>query len=127
MKTVVALLIAATGVFALPAQAAPTAPARTCFRMHDVENHTVVDDHTIYVTARGRDVYRITTSNNCFAAKTRSDPLITRSSGGSDLICKPIDLDLKVGGTGGVSSCIVSGIAKLNPAEVAAIPKKLRP
>jgi hypothetical protein len=95
--------------------------------MHDVEGHSVVDNHTIYVAARGRDVYRITTSNNCFATKTRSDPLITRSSGGSDLVCKPIDLDLKVGGSGGVSPCIVSGIAKLNPAEVAAIPRKLKP
>lgn len=123
------LLIAAAGLvaIALPAQAASPTPARTCFRMHDVQNHSVVDNQTIYVTARGRDVYRITTSNNCFAAKTRSDPLITRSSGGSDLICQPIDLDLKVGGSGGVSPCIVSGIARLTPAEVAAIPKKLRP
>ena len=120
------LLIAAAGLaaLALPAQAAPE---RTCFRMHDVESHSVVDNHTIYVTARGRDVYRITTSNNCFATKTRSDPLITRSSGGSDLICKPIDLDLAVGGSGGVSHCIVSGIDKLTPAEVAAVPKKLKP
>jgi hypothetical protein len=123
------MLIAAAGLVAtaLPAQAAPPAPQRTCFRMHDVESHSIVDNQTIYVSARGRDVYRITTSNNCFAAKSRSDPLITRSSGGSDLICKPIDLDLRVGGSGGVSPCIVSGITKLNPAEVAAIPKKLRP
>jgi hypothetical protein len=120
------LLIAAAGLVAtaLPAQAAPE---RTCFRMHDVQSHSIVDNRTIYVSARGRDVYRVTTSNNCFAAKSRSDPLITRSSGGSDLVCKPIDLDLKVGGSGGVSPCIVSGIAKLTPAEVAAIPKKLKP
>jgi hypothetical protein len=117
------LLIAAAGLvaMALPAQAAP------CFRMHDVQSHSVVDNHTLYVSVNRRDVYRIAVSNNCFAAKSRSDPLITRSSGGSDMVCKPIDLDLKVGGSGGVSSCIVSAIDKLTPAEVAAIPKKLRP
>jgi hypothetical protein len=122
----ISLLIAAAGLvaLALPAQAAP---ARTCFRMHDVQSHSVVDNRTIYISARGRDIYRITTSNSCFATKTRSDPLITRSSGGSDMVCKPIDLDLKVGGSGGVSPCIVSGIDRLTPAEVAAIPKKLRP
>lgn len=116
------LLIAAAGLVAtgLPAQAA------TCFRMHDVQGHSVVDNHTLYVSVNRREVYRITTSNNCLAAKTRSDPLITRSSG-SDMICKPIDLDLKIGGSGGVSACIVSAIDKLTPAEVAAIPKKLRP
>ncbi len=123
------LLIAAAGLVAtaLPAQAAGSAANHACFRMHDVQNHSVVDNHTIYVSVNQRDVYRITTSNNCFATKTRSDPLITRSSGGSDMICKPIDLDLKVGGSGGVSACIVSAIDKLTPAEAAAIPKKLRP
>jgi hypothetical protein len=124
MKIALLAATAALTVAALPAQAAPE---RACFRMHDMESHSIVDNHTIYVSARGRDVYRITTSNNCFATKSRSDPLITRSSGGSDMICKPIDLDLQVGGSGGVSPCIVSGIAKLTPAEVAAIPKKLRP
>jgi hypothetical protein len=120
------LLIVAAGLVAtaLPAQAAPN---RACFRMHDVQSHSVVDNHTLYVSANRREVYRITTSNNCFATKSRSDPLITRSSGGSDMICKPIDLDLKVGGSGGVSSCIVSAIDRLTPAEVADIPKKLRP
>ena len=123
------LLIAAAGLVAtaLPAHAAATTANRTCFRMHDVQNHSVVDNRTIYVSVNQRDIYRITTSNSCFAAKTRSDPLITRSSGGSDIICKPIDLDLKVGGAGGVSACIVSAIEKLTPAEAAAVPKKLRP
>jgi hypothetical protein len=126
MKIALPLLIAAAGLAAaaLPAQAAGNS---TCFRMHDLENHSIVDTQTIYVGVRGRDVYRITTSNNCFAAKSRSDPLITRVTAGNDLVCKPIELDLAVGGSGGVSHCIVSGIAKLNPAEVAAIPKKLRP
>ncbi len=99
-----------------------------CFRMSQMQGHTVADASTLYVGLSGRrDVYRITMSGACLASKTSSDPLITRNSGGSDLICKPIDLDLAVGGAGGVSHCIVSDIQKLSPPELAALPKKLRP
>lgn len=111
---------------ALPALAAP-ASTQSCFRMRDMHNHSVVDANTIYASVGMHDVYKITSSNACFAAKWSSDPLITRVVAGSDIVCKPIDLDLKVGGSGGVSPCIVTGIQKLTPAEVAAIPKKLRP
>jgi hypothetical protein len=41
-------------------------------------------------------------------------------------VCKPIDLDITVAAAG-PSKCIVSSIAKLSPAEVAALPKKMRP
>ena len=116
---------AASLAAAAPAFAAPS--AGTCFHMRDMQNHTVADPQTLYVSVRIKDVYKITMSNNCLASKWSSDPLITRTVGASDMICKPIDLDLKVGGSGGVSPCIVSGIQKLTPAEVAAIPKKLRP
>jgi hypothetical protein len=126
MKTVLAF----TAGLAVAAAACPSLAADkgSCFRMSQMQGHTVVDGSTLYVGISGsRDVYRITTAGNCLAAKTSSDPLITRSVGGSDLVCKPIDLDLAVGGMGGPSHCIVNGIQKLTPAEVAALPKKLKP
>ena len=87
----------------------------------------VVDANTLYIAVGQKDVWRISMSNSCLAAKWSSDPLITRTVGGSDMVCRPLDLDLKAGGSGGVSPCIISKIEKMTPAEVAAIPKKLRP
>ena len=112
----------------LTAAASPSLAADACFRMSQMQGHTVADPSTLYVGVSGtRDVYRVAMSGSCLAGKTSSDPLITRNFGGSDLICKPIDLDLAVGGAGGVSHCIVSSITKLAPGELAALPKKLKP
>ncbi len=127
MKIALPLLtgLALAAVAVGPSQAADNS---ACFRLSQMQGHTVADSHTLYVGVSGRhDVYRIGMSGACLAAKTDSDPLITRDLGGSDLVCKPIDLDLAVGGMGGVSHCIVSDIQKLSPAQVAALPKKLKP
>jgi hypothetical protein len=43
------------------------------------------------------------------------------------MVCKPIDLDLGVHMGVGQSHCIVESIAKLTPAEVAAIPRGQKP
>lgn len=124
MKPASFILAAAVLAGAAPALAAPS---NTCFRMSQARNHTVVDANTLYIAVGQKDVWRITMSNSCLAAKWSSDPLITRTVGGSDMVCRPLDLDLKAGGSGGVSPCIISKIEKLTPAEVSAIPKKLRP
>lgn len=111
----------------LAGAAAPASSAETCFRMSQVTGHTVADDHTLYL-GTGRDqIWRLTLSGNCLAAKSSSDPLVTETRGGSDRVCKPLDLDLKIAGPGGVSACIISKIEPLTPAEVAAVPRKLRP
>ena len=127
MKIVLSLL---SGLVLAAVAASPGLAAEkgACFRMSEMQGHTIADASTLYVGIGGsRDVYRVAMSGNCLAGKTSSDPLITRGFGGSDLICKPIDLDLSVGGPGGVSHCIVSSITKLAPAELAALPKKLKP
>jgi hypothetical protein len=123
MKPLVPLL---AGLALLGAAGAASA-ADSCFRMNQVRGHSIVDPHTLYIGTEDHAVYRVTMSGSCLAAKDSYDPLITREQAGSDLVCKPIDLDLAVGGPGGVSHCIVAGIQKLSPAEVAAIPKKQRP
>ena len=127
MKIALSLL---TGLALAAVAAGPSlaADSSDCFRLSQMQGHTVADAHTLYVGVSGRpDVYRISMSGGCLAAKTDSDPLITRDFGGSDMVCKPIDLDLAIGGMGGVSHCIVSGIQKLTPAQLAALPKKLKP
>jgi len=101
-------------------------PARACFYRRDIRNHTVGDAHTLYLDVGGRDVWRVSMSNGCLAAAASSDPIILRNQTGDPSVCRPIDLDISIS-TGGVSRCIVSSIARLTPAEVAALPKKMRP
>ncbi|HEX2800892.1 MAG TPA: hypothetical protein VHN73_02375, partial [Phenylobacterium sp.] len=75
----------------------------------------------------GRDIWRVTVSNNCLSTSSGSDPLVIRNFTGSTDICRPLDLDLGVNTGGFTSHCIVSGISKMSPAEAAALPTKLRP
>jgi hypothetical protein len=113
---------AAVGV-AAPASA--VAPA--CFRTQQIRGHTLGDDHTIYLNVNDRAVYRVEVDPPCLAGATSSDAILTRSPPGSNLVCRAIDLDLSVTTGGVVNRCIVNSITPLTPAEVAALPAKLRP
>jgi len=119
----------ALAAFALAlAGAASGAQAADCFRTGQIRSHTIADNSTALINVDGRAIYRIGTSNACFAGATSSDPLIMRNPPGSTIVCKPIDMDLGVKVSGGPSNrCIVSSITKLTPDEVAALPKKLKP
>lgn len=115
-------------VAAAPAYATDVAATtRSCFRSHEIRNHTVADDRTMYIDVGGRRVYRLTMRGGCLAGSTSTDPIITRQHPGSDLICRPIDLDISISRTGFETACIVDSITELAPAEVAALPPKLRP
>lgn len=108
---------------------APSAAAKEsgavpdCFLTRDVRNHTVADDRTMYIDVNGRAVYRISMSNNCLAAVTSSDPYVLRDRAGMGRVCHKLDFDVSVQG----SRCIVDSVTKLSPAEVAALPRRVRP
>jgi len=127
MKAVIVLLAAASAlVLALPVQAQPAqspAPKSACFRTSEMRNHTVGDDKTLYFDVGGRSVYRAQMSNGCFAGATSSDPIVLQDRGGTGRICSAIELDVSSNG----NRCIVSSLTKLTPAEVAALPKKMKP
>ena len=106
--------------------ATTAASANVCFKRRDVRNHTVGGPKTLYLDVAGRDVYRIEMSNSCLASAVSSDPLIFNNQTSTQSVCKPMDLDITVSAAG-PSKCIVSSISKLSPAEVAALPKKMRP
>jgi hypothetical protein len=93
-----------------------------CVRTQFLRNHTVGDNHTLYFDYDGRDVVKLTTSGNCLAAVTSSDPIVLKDRSAGQ-ICKPIDWDIRVRGI----PCMVTGMTKLTPAEVAALPKGKRP
>jgi hypothetical protein len=116
-----------------PPPIASTSPPTSCFRTQDVDSHRVAGDRTVYVKVARRDVYRLDTSNACFATAGSNDPLVIRESSGVAYACRPVDLDISVAhnvglGLGGAPTpCIVQSITRLTPAEVAALPNRYRP
>jgi len=134
---IIALAAMATvgAAVAAPNPALPPAPAKgtglptgQCFRSHDIRNHTIVDNKTLLLSVNRKDVYRIAVTG-CLAGAISSDPIVTRNPPGSAIVCRPLDLDIAIGRTGGSfpAQCIVDSISKLSPEQVAALPKKYRP
>ena len=129
MNRLLPLLLAAAALSAGASQALAQdpAPGRQCFRVSQMDGHTVGDPSTLYVGVRNREVFRIDMHGACLAGANMGDPLVIETVGGNDLVCRPIDLDLKVAGTIGLSPCIVKSITKLTPPQIASLPPKLRP
>jgi hypothetical protein len=134
------LLAACTDYPSPPPPGPPPTPAaaplaESCFRTREINNHVVADDHTLYLRVANREVYRLVMAGACLAAASSSDPLIMREPPGGPYACRPIDLDISIarGGLGGPSMsgmrspCIVQSMTRLSPAEVAALPDRLRP
>jgi hypothetical protein len=126
------LIIATASALAFPALASepPATPTHgsQCFRMSQIDGHKKGDDRTLYISARHRDVFRLDMSSNCLAGASSTDPLVMSPTAGNDVICRPLDLDLKIRmGPGGLTPCIIKDIIKLTPEQVAALPPKVKP
>ena len=125
------LLAAAALAIAGPAAAADQAkpaPASQCFRISQIDNHTKGDNQTLYLSVRNKEVYRVGMSGSCLAGVSNSDPLVLTPTGGTDLICRPLDVDLKVRmAAGALTPCIIKDITKLTPEQVSALPPKVKP
>ena len=102
-------------------------PTGQCIRSHDIRSHTVLDRDTLLISGGDRSTYRVTMKGGCLAGASSSDPIITRNPPGSDIICKPIDMDIGIDKSGFEARCIVESIVKLTPDQVAMVPKNLRP
>ena len=124
-----AVLTAALAAPALAQEPAkPAAASNQCFRMSQIDNHTKGDDQTVYLSVRHRDVYRLDMSGNCLAGASSNDALVMAPTAGVDLICRPLDLDLKVHTSPGMlSPCIIKDITKLTPEQAEALPPKIKP
>lgn len=120
---VLASLAGLAGAAAAFGAVAQPHPDKSCFFTRDLRNHTVGGDHTLYFDVGGRSVYRVETSNNCLAGASSSDPIVMRNRAGMGQICNKMDLDISVRGIG----CIVTSVTKMTPAEVAALPRRMKP
>jgi hypothetical protein len=119
-----ALALAGALTIVLPAASQPLpGDVPACFLTRDIRNHTVADDHTMYIDVGGRAVYRVAMSTNCLAGSTSSDAYVLTDRAGTGRICHKIDFDVAVRG----NRCIVQSVTKLTPAETAALPKHDRP
>ena len=99
-----------------------------CFRTADIHGHTVGDDRTLFIDVQGKGVFRVAMRGSCLAGAVSSDPLVMEQPPGRALVCRPMDMDLRISKGGGPAlPCIVDQITRLTPTEVAALPPKLRP
>ena len=105
----------------------PAKPPRQCFYLSDWHGWSAPNKDTLYLKVRNRDVYRVDLvygSNQLTWPGTHLVSIVR----GSDSICNPLDLDLRVSDGFGMAIPIrAKTITKLTPEEIAAIPKKDRP
>jgi hypothetical protein len=122
--------LAVTGLIASAAQAQTPAakPARgPCFSLSDWHGWSSPSEKVMYLKVRNRDVYRLDLTHGSNQLNWPGTHLVTVVRG-SDRICNPIDLDLRVSdGFGMAIPLRAKTITKLTPEEIAAIPKKDRP
>lgn len=97
-------------------------PDGECILSHDIRNHSIVDQRTMLIEVFAKGVYRVTTRPACFRNTISADP-ITFHNVGKGRICKATDLGLIA--RGGV--CAPDSIVKLSAAELAGLPRKLKP
>ena len=125
-----AAVLALATLAAMPTvAAAQTDPARAstpCFRLSDLGGHKIASSDSLYYSVRRKEVYKFTFSGSCLAGVTNSDPLVLEPLGASSQICKPMDLNLGVGGPMS-RRCIIKSIERLTPEQAEALPKKLKP
>jgi hypothetical protein len=125
MKRLVLAVLALGALASAGALAATAKPASqdACFLTRDLRGHTIgADGHTLYFDVNGTAVYQVTTTNNCLANVTGSDPLVLHDRG-LGKICNPLDLDIRARG----NQCLIAKLSKLSPAEAQALPKRLQP
>lgn len=111
------------------AVAGPGQAAGQCFRISDMGGWRVTSDaQTMYMRMRTRDVYEVRLRGACPQLRHVGVHLVHKVT--SDTVCTPLDFDLRVADNGvpmPAVMCPVASYRQMTPAEVAALPPKLRP
>jgi hypothetical protein len=119
--------LAAFGVAGLARAETPAAkPRPSCFFSRDWSGWRSPDEKTIYLRVNVSDIYRVDLASGS-QLLTWPDSHLVNEIRGTDSICNPIDLDLKVVQDGVSEPLFVKAITKLTREQAAAIPKKFRP
>ncbi len=124
-------IVAAAAVAAAMAAAAPasaeTKPNSSCFQLNQLQSTRPDGDMKIYARVGVNTFYRIDLAHRCTSLPYAWNHLVITPTGGTNLICGPLDFDLKVNDNGMLEPCFVKSITRLTPEEAAAIPKKAKP
>lgn len=121
-----ALLAAAAPAFADAAAKDAPRPARACFSLSDWSGWSAPDKNTLLMRVRNRDVYRVDLSHGT-SQLTSPGVHIVSVVRGSDQVCRPIDLDLRVSDGSFAMPIMAKSITRLTTEEIAALPKRDRP
>jgi hypothetical protein len=112
----------ALGTVVLAAASAPVGaadrPKRDCFRAHDVNGYTVVDDRTVDVSVGANRVYRLTLFSD--AHDIDFGHTIAIESRGGLSICSGLDATIIVPSTIGPRRYPVTEVRRLSKEEIAA-------
>jgi len=105
----------------------PAKPDRNqCFWTRNIEGFSAPDEHTVYVRASSRDIYKFDMMGPCLDVDWNQRIALVSRSGSS--ICTGMDAEIVSHATGlGPQRCPVSHMHKLTPEEIAALPRKDRP
>ncbi len=129
MKRVIlaAALCAGLSGVAMAADNSASTQRTPCFFLTQWKGWKSPDPSTLYLGVNVRDVYEVKLSAPSSQLSSPGAHLVSKTRG-SNSICSPLDLDLKVAQRGGFSTPLIAkSLRKLSPDEVAAIPKKYRP
>jgi hypothetical protein len=134
-KTLALGAAAAAALVALPAAAANgnDAPRRSlhgsdCFSSRDWTDWSSPSPDVLYLKVRHREVYRVDLLPSGRMSLERPGKYLVSTQRGSNRVCSPVDLDLKLGDLSGfVTPLFPTAISRLTPEEVAALPRKARP
>ena len=125
-----AALLAALPAAAQPAPApvrGPALPAADCFLMRDWDGWSSPSRDTLYLQVRNRHVYRVDLYGGTSMLNSPGRFLVSRDRG-TGRVCSPVDLQLDVADTTGLTQPLFPlTISKLTAEEVRALPRKHRP
>ena len=105
------------------------APVRHCFSITDWNGWRAseAEKDVLYFKVRLHDVYKVTLTDPEPFLRAPDVHLVNKTWG-PDMVCNPIDLQLKLADWHGVSTpLIVKDIKKLTPEEIAALPPGDKP
>ncbi|WP_419253060.1 DUF6491 family protein [Caulobacter sp. ErkDOM-YI] len=109
------------------AQTPAAKPRPPCFSLSDWHGWSSPSRDVLYMKVRNKEVYRLDLAHGSNQLRSPGSHIVSVVRG-SDRICTPIDLDLRVSDGFGMDMPIrAKTITKLTPEEIAAIPKKDRP
>lgn len=117
-----ALAVLGAVTAATAAAAAPPVAHDQCFLRRNVNGFSAPNDRTLYVRVGVSDVWRLDLMTECTGLSFRN-AFGLEAQPARAWICSPLDATVVFRQTGITQRCPVSGLHKLNPDEIAALPR----